>query len=164
MAFLSAIVAWALRNRPVVLVASLLLVALGLRAATKLSVDAVPDITNVQVQVITAAPALSPVEVEQYVTVPVERALAEFRSGRPVLISSTSEVTTAMPIDGMTETMLAGFRLLSAPVRPFLLITARRAHAMCINTSGPIGIALSDLCTANEILSLASATRVGWQV
>jgi GTP cyclohydrolase II len=100
----------------------------------------------------------------EHAQVAVERALAEFRSGRPVLISSTSEVTTAMPVDGMTETMLAGFRLLSAPVRPFLLITARRAHAMGINASGPIGIALSDLCTANEILSLASATRVGWQV
>ena len=41
-----------------------------------LPIDAVPDVTNVQVQVITAAPALSPVEVEQYVTVPVERAMA----------------------------------------------------------------------------------------
>ena len=43
---------------------------------SSLPIDAVPDITNVQVQVITAAPALSPVEVEQYVTVPVERAMA----------------------------------------------------------------------------------------
>ena len=41
-----------------------------------LPIDAVPDITNVQVQVITAVPALSPVEVEQYVSVPVERAMA----------------------------------------------------------------------------------------
>ena len=48
----------------------------GLRAAATLPIDAVPDITNVQVQVITTAPALSPVEVEQYVTVPVERAMA----------------------------------------------------------------------------------------
>lgn len=76
MAFLSAIVAWSLRNRAVVLLATLALVALGLHAATRLPMDAVPDITSIQVQIITAAPALSPVEVEQYISVPVERAMA----------------------------------------------------------------------------------------
>ena len=76
MSFLSAIVAWSLRNRPVVILAALLFLVVGLRSATTLPIDAVPDITNVQVQVITAAPALSPVEVEQYITVPVERAMA----------------------------------------------------------------------------------------
>jgi cobalt-zinc-cadmium resistance protein CzcA len=73
---LSAIVHWSLANRPLVLVASLLLIALGVHSAVRLPIDAVPDVTDVQVQVITAAPALSPLEVEQYVTVPVERALA----------------------------------------------------------------------------------------
>lgn len=76
MAILSAIVGWSLRNRPVVLFLALVFTILGIHAATRLTVDAVPDITSVQVQVITSAPALSPVEVEQYVTVPVERALA----------------------------------------------------------------------------------------
>jgi cobalt-zinc-cadmium resistance protein CzcA len=76
MAFLSAIVTWSLRNRAVVLLAVALFAVVGVTAATKLSIDAVPDITNVQVQVITPAPALSPVEVEQYVSIPVERALA----------------------------------------------------------------------------------------
>jgi cobalt-zinc-cadmium resistance protein CzcA len=76
LAFLSAVVRWSLLNRPIVLVATTLFIAVGLRAATQLPIDAVPDITNVQVQIITAAPALSPVEVEQYVTVPVERAMA----------------------------------------------------------------------------------------
>jgi cobalt-zinc-cadmium resistance protein CzcA len=75
-ALLGWIVRWSLRNRSVVLVATLLFVFAGVRAALSLPVDAVPDITNVQVQVITAAPALSPVEVEQYVSVPVERAMA----------------------------------------------------------------------------------------
>lgn len=76
MARLSAIVAWSLKNRAVVVVAALLFVAVGVRAALALPVDAVPDVTNVQVQIITTAPALSPIEVEQYVTVPVERAMA----------------------------------------------------------------------------------------
>ena len=73
---IAAIVGFALRNRPLVLFATFLLVALGLRAAARLPIDAVPDVTNVQVQIITPAPALSPVEVEQYVSVPVERAMA----------------------------------------------------------------------------------------
>jgi cobalt-zinc-cadmium resistance protein CzcA len=76
MALLSALVAWSLRNRPVVLVVTLLFAAFGLRSALSLPIDAVPDITSVQVQIITSAPALSPVEIEQYVTVPIERAMA----------------------------------------------------------------------------------------
>ena len=76
MKFLSFIVGWSLRNRPIVLVMTVLFLVVGVRAATTLPIDAVPDITNVQVQIITAAPALSPVEVEQYITVPVERAMA----------------------------------------------------------------------------------------
>jgi len=76
MAFLSAVVAWCLRNRPIVLVATILFTVAGLWSARELKVDAVPDVTSMQVQVITSAPALSPIEVEQYVTVPVERAMA----------------------------------------------------------------------------------------
>ncbi|MFZ5896342.1 MAG: efflux RND transporter permease subunit [Myxococcota bacterium] len=76
MAILAAIVRWSLRNRAVVLVAALLFTALALRSAGSLPIDAVPDVTNVQVQIITTAPALSPVEVEQYVTTPVERSMA----------------------------------------------------------------------------------------
>jgi cobalt-zinc-cadmium resistance protein CzcA len=76
MNLLSAIVAWSLRNRALVLVATLLFIVVGLRAALQLPIDAVPDVTNVQVQIITAAPALSPVEVEQYISVPVERAMS----------------------------------------------------------------------------------------
>jgi len=73
---LSFLVRWSLRNRPVVIVATIFLVLLGIRAAQTLPMDAVPDITTVQVQIITSAPALSPVEVEQYISVPVERAMA----------------------------------------------------------------------------------------
>jgi cobalt-zinc-cadmium resistance protein CzcA len=76
MGLLSAIVEWSLRNRPAVLLATLLMIGLGLRAATRLPIDAVPDVTSIQVQVITSSPALSPVEIEKYVSVPVERALA----------------------------------------------------------------------------------------
>ena len=49
-------------------------VAAGL-AARKLSIDAVPDVTNTQVSVLTSAPGLSPVEVEKYLTFPIETAM-----------------------------------------------------------------------------------------
>ncbi len=76
MKFLSAIVDASLANRAIVIVLALLGVIFAVRAADRLPIDAVPDVTNVQVQIITSAPALSPVEIEQYVTIPVERAMA----------------------------------------------------------------------------------------
>ncbi len=76
MRFLSAIVEASLANRAVVIALTLLGVVFALRAAERLPIDAVPDVTNVQVQIITSAPALSPVEIEKYVTIPVERAMA----------------------------------------------------------------------------------------
>ena len=75
MGLLSAIVDWCLRNRPAVIVAVLGLMLIGWRAAQRLPIDAVPDITTIQVQVVTSAPALAPLEIEQYVSIPVERAM-----------------------------------------------------------------------------------------
>ena len=76
MPFLTAVVRWSLRHRAIVLVLTALLVVVGLRSAATLKLDAVPDVTSVQVQIITSAPALAPVEVESYVTLPVERVMA----------------------------------------------------------------------------------------
>ena len=50
---------FSLRNRAVIIVATVLLLFLGVRAA-RLPIDAVPDVTNVQVQVITASPRFRP--------------------------------------------------------------------------------------------------------
>lgn len=52
-----------------------LLVIVGVRSLQSLPIDAVPDLTNVQVQVLTSAPGLSPIEIEQLVTQPVELAM-----------------------------------------------------------------------------------------
>ncbi|WP_201750339.1 efflux RND transporter permease subunit [Tautonia marina] len=65
-----------LNNRFVVLLLVLLLVVAGIAAMRRLPIDAVPDVTNVQVQVLTNAPSLGPVEVEQYITFPVEAAMS----------------------------------------------------------------------------------------
>jgi len=73
---LDRIVALALRNKALVIIGMVLWVAAGLRAAQDLPIDAVPDVTNVQVQILTDAPGLSPLEVERFVTWPVETAMS----------------------------------------------------------------------------------------
>ncbi|AOZ03569.1 cytochrome-c peroxidase [Cupriavidus sp. USMAHM13] len=65
----------AIKQRLVVCVLAVVLFAFGLGAAKKLSVDAFPDVTNVQVQIATEAIGRSPEEVERFVTVPVEMAM-----------------------------------------------------------------------------------------
>jgi cobalt-zinc-cadmium resistance protein CzcA len=72
---LDGLVRAALKQRLVVVVIALALLAFGLQAARKLSVDAFPDVTNVQVQIATEAPGRSPEEVERFVTVPLEIAM-----------------------------------------------------------------------------------------
>ncbi len=65
----------ALKQRLIVAVVAVCLLAFGLDAARKLSVDAFPDVTNVQVQIATEAKGRSPEEVERFVTVPLEMAM-----------------------------------------------------------------------------------------
>lgn len=72
---MSSLVATALRYRFVVLIATVLVAALGILSLQQLPIDAVPDITPNQVLILTKAPSLSPVEVEQYLTFPVEAAM-----------------------------------------------------------------------------------------
>jgi len=73
---LGKLIDFSLANRFLVFLGTLLLLGAGLYAAGRLPVDAVPDVTNVQVQVMTTAPALGPLEVEQAVTIPVEAAMS----------------------------------------------------------------------------------------
>jgi cobalt-zinc-cadmium resistance protein CzcA len=65
-----------LRQRAFVLLAAVGLLILGLHSAARLPIDAVPDITNVQVQINTEVPALAPEEIEKLVTFPLEIELA----------------------------------------------------------------------------------------
>ncbi|HTJ29250.1 MAG TPA: CusA/CzcA family heavy metal efflux RND transporter [Acidobacteriaceae bacterium] len=67
-----ALIAAVLHQRLVILVVCLILLAFGVNAAQHLSVDAFPDVTNVQVQIATEAPGKSPEEVERFVTIPIE--------------------------------------------------------------------------------------------
>ncbi|MBU3695004.1 MAG: efflux RND transporter permease subunit, partial [Rhodocyclaceae bacterium] len=70
-----AIIRAALEQRLVLVVVSIVLFVFGLDAARKLSVDAFPDVTNIQVQIATEAIGRSPDEMERLVTVPIELAM-----------------------------------------------------------------------------------------
>ncbi len=72
----NSIIEFSLRQRPFVLLASAALLLAGIWSAFHLPVDAVPDITNIQVQVNTEVPALAPEEIEKLVTFPLEIELA----------------------------------------------------------------------------------------
>jgi cobalt-zinc-cadmium resistance protein CzcA len=65
----------ALRNRSLVLLILVFLVGSGVYSLLHLPIDAVPDITNVQVMALTDVPALGPEEVEQFITIPVENSM-----------------------------------------------------------------------------------------
>ncbi len=70
------ILEFSLRQRPFICVATLALIAAGAWSALRLPMDAVPDITNVQVQINTEVPALAPEEIEKLVTFPIETEMA----------------------------------------------------------------------------------------
>ena len=70
------IIQWSLNNRLLVLILGLLLIATGMTSMMRLPIDAFPDTTPVQVQINTVAPALSPAEIEQQITFPVEQAIS----------------------------------------------------------------------------------------
>ncbi len=83
---LKGIIHFSIRQRWLVLLATIAMAGLGIYNFGQLPIDAVPDITNVQVQVNTAVQGLSPVEIEQQITFPIEIAMA----GLPDLLNIRS--------------------------------------------------------------------------
>jgi cobalt-zinc-cadmium resistance protein CzcA len=83
---IAALLEFSLRQRILVLGLACLLSVAGLFAFQSIPIDAYPDVTNIQVQVLTDAPGLSPIEVERFITYPLELqmtglpGLAEIRS------------------------------------------------------------------------------------
>jgi cobalt-zinc-cadmium resistance protein CzcA len=90
---LEAIVRFSVRRRGTVLTIWMVLAVTAAFTLKKLSIDAVPDVTNTQVGILTSAPGLPPLEVEQYLTYPIETAM----NGLPgvVEIRSTSRAAVS---------------------------------------------------------------------
>ncbi|MDP4596974.1 MAG: CusA/CzcA family heavy metal efflux RND transporter [Crocinitomicaceae bacterium] len=73
---LNRIIFWSIHNKLIVAVLTLALIVWGLFSLSKLPIDAVPDITNNQVQVVTSAASSSALDIERFVTFPVEQTMA----------------------------------------------------------------------------------------
>ena len=93
---LEAVLHFAIKNRWLMVLLTLLVAAVGVYSLSRLPIDAVPDITNNQVQINAVAPSLSPIEVEKQVTFTIENALAGIpglRSTRSLSRNGFSQVT-----------------------------------------------------------------------
>src|SRR3972149_4560500 len=80
------IIIFALEQRVLIIIGVILLAIFGIYAFQKLPIDAFPDVTNIQVQIINEAPGRSPVEVERFITYPIEVQM----TGLPKLIELRS--------------------------------------------------------------------------
>jgi len=65
----------ALSNRPLILILVIVIIGLGTIAFRTMPIDAFPDVTNIQVEIVSNAPGLSPLEIEKFVTSPVEMSM-----------------------------------------------------------------------------------------
>jgi GTP cyclohydrolase II len=94
--------------------------------------------------------------------VEVERGLAEFRGGRPVRVSTPGQSIVALPVDGIDARRLAAFAAFAAPAQPRLVITARRARALGLEVSEPVGLTLTgseDVESIEALVADAHAAR-----
>jgi heavy metal efflux system protein len=73
---INGLIRFAISQRLIVLLMVALMAAAGIYSLRSLPIDAVPDVTNVQVQVLTSAPSLAPLEIERQITFPVEVAMS----------------------------------------------------------------------------------------
>jgi GTP cyclohydrolase II len=89
----------------------------------------------------------------------VDRALAEFRSGRPVLLRGKGETLLALPVEGLDAPRLAVFTELCAPTLPRLAVSARRARALGLAPE-PAALNLGPGVSAAQIFSLVADAQV----
>lgn len=73
---ITGLIRFAVQQRLLVMLMVLIMVGAGVYSLRRLPIDAVPDVTNVQVQILTAAPSLAPLEIERQITFPVEVAMS----------------------------------------------------------------------------------------
>ena len=131
----------ALSQRLIVVVLSLILMAFGLNAARKLSLDAFPDVTNVQVQIATEAPGRSPEEVERFATVPIEIAM----TGLPGLVELRSLNRAGLSLITLVFTDQTNVFFARQLVMERLIEIASRLPAGVTPVLGPVSTGLGEV-------------------
>lgn len=138
---LSAVVRSALKQRIVIVVVAIIALAFGIDATRKLSVDAFPDVTNVQVQVATEVPGRSPDEVERMVTVPVEIGM----TGLPGLTEMRSQNEPGLSIVTLVFTDDTPLYFARQLVSERLADVRSRVPPGIVPVMGPVSTALSEV-------------------
>src|SRR5262245_12778870 len=90
----------------------------------------------------------------------VQRGLAEFRAGRPVLVHAATQALIALPVDGADADRIAAFKSLLHPRLPRLAITARRARALGVDATEPVLLDLDARDDDQSIFALAADADV----
>lgn len=90
----------------------------------------------------------------------VYRALAEFRSGRPTVVASCSEILIILPVEGIDAQRWSAFVKFCAPAWPFLAITRQRARVLDVAATEPVALKLAPTISADQILSIAADAKI----
>ena len=90
----------------------------------------------------------------------VNRGVAEFHARRPVFISGGGETLLTLPVEGLDDQRLAEFVALCAPVVPRLVITARRALALGLDATTPVGLNFTAGLDVDIILALVADAKI----
>jgi len=88
----------------------------------------------------------------------VNRALAEFRAGRPIVIAGAGEPLITFPVEHLDDRRWAGFARFCAPASPFLVVTQQRSRVLGL--AGPVALRLAPGLTTEQILSLATDAKI----
>lgn len=86
----------------------------------------------------------------------VGRGLAEFRAGRPVIVTSSEETLLCLPVEGLNKDRLVAFRAICEPVAPRLVLTGRRARSLGIDSNESVALELRPDVDATKILTIAA--------
>ena len=138
---LTSLIRAALSQRLVVIVLALVVCGFGLRAALRLSVDAFPDVTNVQVQIATEAPGRSPEEIERFVTVPLEIAM----TGLPGITEMRSLNKSGLSIITLVFTDKTDVYFARQLVTERLIEVTPRMPAGIVPVLGPVSTGLGEV-------------------
>lgn len=138
---LERLMAFSLRNRLLVGLALVIVVGVGSWAVSTIPIDAFPDVTNIQVEVVSTAPGLSPLEIERMVTYPIESAMR----GLPGLVTTRS--VTKYGISVVTVVFEDGVDIYFArqQVHERLSDVSRHLPVVAETEMGPVATAMGEI-------------------
>jgi Cu/Ag efflux pump CusA len=133
-----------LRNKFLVLIFAAVIVGVGVRSMVRLPIDAVPDVTPNQVLVLTQAPGLGPVEVERFITFPVETSMSGL-GFVPMALSSSAGAEVQRPLATMVIGGLITSTALTLLVLPALYRWFESADAVARERGRDLGGMSNDM-------------------